>query len=210
MTDLIPLAIGVLIAQASPGPNMMAVAAQALGVGRAAALWTAAGVAAGVFVWAALFKLGAGVLLAAAPWTLTAMKLLGGGYLLFLALKSLRAAWRGGSDTELRPGRSGGLGHAFGLGFGVVLTNPKAALMWVAIAAYLAATPALSGAFVSVGLAAAASAFLVYGAYALMFSAIGASRVGARVGQAMQAAFAAAFGALGGRLVIDGLRDLRS
>jgi threonine/homoserine/homoserine lactone efflux protein len=49
MIEFLPLVLGVVLAQVSPGPNMMAVSSIALGAGRRAGLLTAAGVASGVF-----------------------------------------------------------------------------------------------------------------------------------------------------------------
>lgn len=91
----------------------------------------------------------------------------------------------------------------------VVLSNPKAALMWAAVAAYMFGQ-GLSGlevlAFAPVG---AASAFAVYGAYGLLFSTGAATRVHARAARWFDAAFGAVFGALGTALLADGIRSLR-
>ena len=68
---------------------------------------TAVGIAFGVLVWATLFAFGIGAVLQAYPETLTAMRLIGGGYLLYLGIRSLRAAMRtGGSNgvsARVRP-----------------------------------------------------------------------------------------------------------
>ena len=72
---------GIVLAQISPGPNLMAVSSIALGGGRMPGAIAAVGVATGVFIWSILFAFGIGALLKAFPQAITAMRLLGGGYL---------------------------------------------------------------------------------------------------------------------------------
>lgn len=50
--------LATVAAQAAPGPNLVAVAAAALGQGRRTALWVVGGVASGVLVWVAAVALG--------------------------------------------------------------------------------------------------------------------------------------------------------
>lgn len=209
MIDVLPLALGILLAQASPGPNMMAVSAAAMGAGRGAGVLTAAGVASGVLVWALLCAAGMGAVIAGAPAALTLLKLAGGGYLLILALRALRSAARPGPAGQPAAVSMRG-GGAWTRGLVIVLTNPKAALMWVAVAAYLAGSAAPPAAYVAVGIGASASAFAIYGGYALLFSTRAATRGYARPRRGLDAAFGVVFGGLGARLVGDGLRDLRT
>lgn len=196
-----------MLAQASPGPNMMAVAASSLGSGRAAGLWTVAGIATGSIVWSLLFTFGAGALLDAFPGLIVAMKLIGGAYLTFLALRSVRAIL-GARDGNLRvtaARRSAPAAYATGLT--VVLTNPKAALMWVAIALYLASTGMSSAGFLATGIFTACSATVIYGSYALLFSTIVAQRAYGRFARWIEGLFGLVFGALGVRLLADGVAD---
>ncbi len=55
---LIPALLGIIAAQASPGPNLLAVAGVGLSQGRRYALLVAAGVATGVGIWAVAFAAG--------------------------------------------------------------------------------------------------------------------------------------------------------
>lgn len=210
MLEFLPLIVGIFLAQASPGPNLMAVSSIALGTGRRAGLTAAAGVAAGVFVWAVLFTFGMGAFLDAFPQTLTAMKLLGGGYLVFLGLKALRAGWRGATPDTGVPRLRTGAARAFATGFLVVLTNPKAALMWVAVSIFLASAGVAGAAFLLIGACVSLSAMTIYGSYALLFSTAVARRSYGRLAPFVEAAFGAVFGALGSRLVADGLKELRA
>lgn len=210
MLEILPLVLGILLAQVSPGPNMMAVSSIALGSGRRAGVATAAGVATGVLLWSLLFALGIGAVLQAFPETITAMRLLGGGYLLFLGAKGLRAAFRRpdrGVDTAHMRTDSG---QAFRTGLLVVMTNPKAALMWVAISMFLASSGPAGFRFLAVGICASASAMAIYGTYALMFSTGVAVQTYGRFFRVIEAMFGAVFGMIGAKLVTDGLRELRS
>jgi threonine/homoserine/homoserine lactone efflux protein len=210
MFEVLPLIFGVLLMQATPGPNMMAVSSIALGSGRRAGVSTAAGVATGVFVWAVLFTFGMGAVLSAFPQSVTAMKLVGGGYLVYLGVRALRAAWRGSGGGTDAAGVAATRSRAYLTGLLVVLTNPKAALMWVAISMFLAASGLSSAQFLFVGLCTSASAMAVYGVYALLFSTGVAKRAYRRLFRGVEAVFGVVFGALGARLVSDGLRELRT
>lgn len=202
---------GTLLAQAAPGPNLVAVAATALGAGRRAALLVVSGVASGVLVWALAMAVGLGAVLAAFPVLVTVMKLLGGGYLIWLAIKSLRAALAA-ADLRLAAGEGrredpGEDRTHWRLGLLVVLTNPKAALMWVAVAAYLFGAGLSPLEVLAFGPVGALSAVAVYGAYALLFSTGLATRAYARAARGIEAAVGAVFGAMGAALLADGLRS---
>lgn len=201
--------LGTVLAQATPGPNLVAVAAAALGQGRRAAFGVVAGIASGVLVWAAGVAFGLGALLAAFPALVTAMKLIGGGYLLYLAARGLRGAIRGGVPTLTAGAGTGGFAAHWRRGLAVVLTNPKAALMWAAVAAFLfgqGLTPVEVLAFGPVG---ALSAAAVYGGYAVLFSTGLATRAYAGAARLVEAAFGAVFGAMGATLAFEGLREAR-
>src|SRR5690606_27926959 len=122
--------LGIVAAQASPGPNMFAVIAVALGRGRRPSLFVVAGIASGTLVWAGLTALGLGAVFAAMPSLLTVLKFVGGAYLCVMGYRGLRAAL-GGSEAALRrETRPLSALAAWRRGFFVVMTNPKALLMW--------------------------------------------------------------------------------
>ena len=198
--------VGVALAQVSPGPNMMAVIAVALAQGRRHALLVALGIASGTLVWAAAVALGLGVVFQSFPVTLTLLKLVGGLYLLFIALKALRATLAG-DNGPVAPTRApvSALG-AWRRGFFVVMTNPKAALMWSAIATFLFGAGLGNGQVLGFGPVVAASALLIYGGYAAVFSTGVATRAYARFWRASEAVFGLAFGALGAMLLVSAVR----
>ncbi|KXJ53824.1 MAG: hypothetical protein AXW12_13585 [Thalassospira sp. Nap_22] len=205
--------LGIALAQVSPGPNMMAVSAAALSGGRRAGMLTASGIATGVFIWSILFSFGIGTIIDAFPQTLTAMKILGGTYFLYLAAKSLRSRQKrpGNQPTTSGPKiipRQGLVSWRTGLL--VVLTNPKAAMMWVAVSMFLASAHGAHSSLVLIGVMAAISAMMVYGTYAVLFSTGVAVRTYQRFFRVIDASFGAIFGLIGGRLLLDGLHALRN
>jgi threonine/homoserine/homoserine lactone efflux protein len=210
MIEVAGVFAGVVLAQISPGPNLMAVSSIALGGGRVPGAIAAAGIATGVFVWSILFALGIGALLKAFPQAITAMRLLGGGYLVHLGLRALRTALSP-STKKPKPERAPMLAaEAYRRGLFVVMTNPKAALMWVAISMYLASLSLSKLQFLAIGLGASASAMIIYGTYALIFSTGIAMRAYARFFRVIEGSFGAVFGAIGAKVFIDGVRELRT
>lgn len=203
--------LGVALAQAAPGPNFLAVVGAALARGRRSALMTVLGVSAGMMVWAILVAIGFAALLSVFPAILAAMKVVGGGYLVFLALRAAAKAWRGETtDVSIR-GESRMSDFADSRrGLLVVITNPKAALMWAAVGAFLFGAGLDGWQVAAFGPIAASSALLIYGGYGIVFSAGLAARSYARFARWIEAAFAATFGALGAALILSGAREAGS
>ena len=122
------------VAIASPGPNILAVIGTSMSVGRSSGIALALGVAAGSFCWALLTASGLSALLAYYASALTVIKIVGGLYLLWLSYKSFRSA-ASAHDIEART-LAGETRRPFGYalrGFTIQMTNPKAALAWIAI-----------------------------------------------------------------------------
>ena len=206
---LLAVWLAILAAQASPGPNMFAVAETALSSGRRPAFLVVLGIGSGAMLWSVLAALGMGALFAALPAVLTLLKFVGGAYLVYMGWRGLRAAWNGG-NTHLGAGRSvPSAGAAWRRGFLVVMTNPKAALMWVAITTFLYGSGLGNGEVLFFGPVTALSALGIYGFYAWLFSTGAATRGYARFWRWIEAAFGTAFAAFGATLAISGLRDLR-
>lgn len=141
MAEISPYLPGILLAYSafllsimSPGPNVLAVLGTSMAVGRKSGTALALGVATGSFCWALLTVAGLSALLAAYAAALTVIKIVGGLYLLWLAYKSFRAAASAHDihAAEMAGARSRPLDY-FLRGFTVQMTNPKAALAWIAI-----------------------------------------------------------------------------
>ena len=198
--------LGIIAAQLAPGPNLLAVASVALADGRRAGIAVAAGVATGVVIWALSFATGISQVLDIWPASLRALQLLGGSYFLYISLRSLRSAWRGTPSSIAAARQRRSPLAAWRRGLVVVLTNPKAALMWAAVSAFLAGSGAEAASILALAPAASLSALLIYGTYAIIFSAPLAVRGYRRAGRAFEWAFGSLFGAFGVRLLWDGIR----
>ncbi|MGB3556892.1 MAG: LysE family transporter [Jannaschia sp.] len=123
-----------LLAIASPGPNILAVMGTSMSVGRASGIALALGVATGSFTWAVLTVAGLSALLSAYAGALFVIKIFGGMYLLWLAYKAFKAA-ASSHDIEAQE-LAGGTRTPFGYfsrGYIIQMSNPKAALAWIAI-----------------------------------------------------------------------------
>ncbi|MEP0944428.1 MAG: LysE family translocator [Rhizobiaceae bacterium] len=202
--------LATVAAQLAPGPNFLAVASAALGQGRLAGMAVAAGVACGVFFWVILVAFGLGSLLELVPSALTALKIAGGLYLLYLGIRGLNAAINGEAVTLAVDKKHHDLRRNWLTGVLVVVTNPKAALMWIAMATILFAG---GGTWVHVllfGPIGAASAMAVYGLYAWLFSTNVAVRGFQRFSRVFEYSFASLFGLFGGKLLWDGVKELRA
>ncbi|MBM7068237.1 LysE family translocator [Actibacterium sp. 188UL27-1] len=141
MTDIALYLPGILLAYSafmlgisSPGPNVLAVMGTSMAMGRKSGIALALGVAVGSFTWAVLTAAGLSALLASYAVALTAIKIAGGLYLLWLAYKAFRAAAsaHGIEATTLAGGARSSFGYAL-RGYTIQMTNPKAALSWIAI-----------------------------------------------------------------------------
>lgn len=123
-----------LLALASPGPNVLAVIGTSMNASRASGFSLAMGVAIGSFTWALLTVFGLSALLASYASALLAIKIFGGVYLLYLAYKSFKSA---ASDHYIAAlavtGKPRSASGYFKRGYIVQMTNPKAALSWIAI-----------------------------------------------------------------------------
>lgn len=198
---------GLALAQITPGPNLLAVAGAALGQGRRSAFFVTTGVACGILVWASLTAFGLAALLRLYPALFTALKLVGGAYLGWLGLRSLAAAWRG-REGAIKPREgSGSAFDSWKRGLLVNLTNPKAALLWTAISTFLYASGLSAVEVIGFAPIGSASALVIYGAYALLFSSGVAQRAYLRFARIVDALFALSFGALGGKLIADVAAD---
>ena len=116
------------VAVVTPGPNALMVTGTALSHGRISALACAAGVASGTAVWGAAGLAGFGVLITTLPDLYIAMKVVGGLYIAWLGVQSLRSAlaYRPAAQAAT-PHRSGSLARAWRRGILTSLANPKTA-----------------------------------------------------------------------------------
>lgn len=129
-TLLAAFALTALAIVVSPGPDTLLILRYALGAGPAAGLAAVAGVQLGLLIHTALAAAGLSVVIAASPWLLSTVGLVGAGYLAWLGVSSL-----GGADplalAATAPPRS--IGRAVRAAALTNLLNPKVIVLFVAL-----------------------------------------------------------------------------
>jgi threonine/homoserine/homoserine lactone efflux protein len=137
---LLSISAALAVGAVSPGPSFVLVARTAVAASREAGMATALGMGVGVAIFALAALLGLHALFNAVPWIYTAVKILGGLYLLYLAYRIWRGASRPLSVTSpaaehTSAGKS--LARAFLVGLGTQLSNPKTAIVFSSVFAAL-------------------------------------------------------------------------
>jgi threonine/homoserine/homoserine lactone efflux protein len=142
----------------TPGPDMSLFLAKTVSGGRKAGLAAMLGAQAGCCVHTLLAALGVSALLAASEAAFFALKVVGGLYLLWLAIDALRHGSALNVKAEAR--REVSVWSTFLLGVGVNLTNPKIVLFFVTFLPQ----------FVSAGDPYAAQKLVFLGLYFILFT----------------------------------------
>lgn len=114
----------------SIGPNILAIIGTSMERGRDAGVKLALGVGSGSAVWATCTVAGLTALITAYAGIVTLLKLFGAAYLMWLAYKSLRSA---ATPAHLHKPKAARGKNLYLQGIAIQLTNPKAALQWIAI-----------------------------------------------------------------------------
>jgi len=120
-----------LAAAMSPGPAVILAARTSMREGMARGIWLSVGIGIGACIWAVAALFGLALLFKLAPMLLTALKVIGAGYLLYLAWKMWQHA-PDPVDTQLPEGTDthrSGLGLLW-LGITTQLANPKPAVFF--------------------------------------------------------------------------------
>ncbi len=184
----------------TPGADMMFCLGQGLKSGRRAAMAANFGIALGGIVHTLLAALGLGALVAAHPSAFEAIRWVGVGYLLWLAVGALRSS-PFARETSITPTSTGA---AFWQGLGVNLLNPKVILFILAfLPQFVDPSHAILTQFLTLGLVFSLGGLVVNGAVALFAGTIG-QRVARSAGLAKWLARISAtiFGALALRLAL--------
>lgn len=193
-----------LVSMISPGPNLLAVLGTSMAEGRMAGVCLALGVAAGSLMWGLLGLTGLTALLTLYAQALTVLKIVGGLYLLWLAYKAFRSAMTRTELTVKSVDTNAGHGQylRFALrGFTIQMTNPKAALAWIAIISVGMQDGAPLAAGLAIVLGCGLLSIAVYCAYALAFSTKRVVAAYARGRRGIQAGLGVVFGFAGLRLL---------
>ncbi|WP_324751815.1 LysE family translocator [Roseovarius sp. Pro17] len=156
-------------AAASPGPAVAMLLGVAQTEGRRDALVVALGIAAGSATINIATLLGVGLILTQAAWAMGVLKVIGAGYLLWLAYGAFRKAAHP-PKIEARAVRRRSLPRRFVAGYALQVTNPKALIFWLAIAS----VGATQGGGIGVVFVFVAGAYVIslvaHGAWALLLS----------------------------------------
>ncbi len=128
ITTLATVGLAFWIIAASPGPANISNAAIAMRHGRRASLTYGLGLSVALAFWGVLAATGMGAVLQASVWLLSVLKALGGGYLLYLAWQSGRAALRPADADRIEISA----GRWFWRGLLLNLSNPKSVIAWMA------------------------------------------------------------------------------
>ncbi|MCE0464352.1 LysE family translocator [Pseudomonas uvaldensis] len=162
-----------ILAAASPGPSNMAIKGVAMRDGRSHALVLASGVMTGSLFWAFLAATGISALLTACAQALFVIKVAGGVYLLYLAMRAGKAAM---ASTHESAGAVAGREARrylplYRQGVLMHIGNPKAVMSWIAIMslglredAPVGTLPVIIGGCALLGI-------IIFGGYAIVFSA---------------------------------------
>lgn len=129
-STLLTFAAGALALTLIPGPNVMFIVSQSIGQGRKAGIFSALGVEAGSIVHVAAAVLGLSALLASSATAVSAIKIGGAIYLIYLGVRTLLAKSPAHASAEMHAARQPS--RLFMNGFFINVFNPKVALFFVA------------------------------------------------------------------------------
>lgn len=133
-----------LAAIVSPGPNFLVVSRLALAGSRRSSIGATFGIALGSVIYAALTLFGLGLLILHFAWLGDTVRVLGGGYLIWLGIQAWRAPQEyADRDQDRSADRTRTGRHGLRVGFLTEITNPKGIAFFLGLfaAAVPSATP---------------------------------------------------------------------
>jgi len=122
-----------LLAAASPGPDFVLVSQQTLSNGKKAGLMCSIGIALGLSIHITYSAFGLATVIANSSSALWAIKILGGGYLIYLGIKGLKAKPTSNSATSVTTPPKYSAKKSIGIGFLCNALNPKAPVYFVSL-----------------------------------------------------------------------------
>jgi threonine/homoserine/homoserine lactone efflux protein len=134
MDGVLAFALIAVVIVVMPGPDMALVLKHGVRGGRRAAIAAALGVNTGLLVWAAAAAVGLAALIQASSTLLTALKLAGALYLIWLGLRTLHTALTNTpSPAAPKPHPAAGRTSPFREGLLSNLVNPKIAVVYTTL-----------------------------------------------------------------------------
>lgn len=189
-----------------PGFNFVLIGQLAAGGSRRAAFAAVVGMTTATLIWASLAVAGVGAVFTAHPSLRLLAQLLGGLYLLYLAIQLLRSS----SRTPSEGGGSLGPAAAFRAGFSTSALNPKIALFYGSVfATSLPADPTALQVVAAVALV-YANSWLWHGSLAIALSHARVQAAYLRHYQRLTKVSALLVGAFGVRLLVTAFQEARA
>jgi len=133
LPSILSIALLVMVAVISPGPDFAIVVKNSLIYSRKTALLTALGVALGILVHVSYTLLGLGLLIANDPWLLSFVKYCGALYLLYIGYTGLKAKKTALVLGQVQPKPDISLLSAIRSGFLTNALNPKCMLFFISL-----------------------------------------------------------------------------
>jgi len=164
--------------------------------GRAQGVALAMGVFTGSAFWGLTAAFGLGALMLANAWAVEVMRYVAASYLIWLGYKSLKLALNY-KPTEATISAQTSLKASYLRGLFIHLTNPKAIFAWGAVFSIAVPPAAELSELLRVGLSLGLCSFLMFPAYAWVFSTKRAMRIYHRFGRWVSGTFGILFGAVG-------------
>jgi threonine/homoserine/homoserine lactone efflux protein len=199
--DLLFVYCAYILSAGSPGPSTMAIMSIAMREGRRSATALAAGIVVMSFTWGLIAATGLSAILLRYAQLVIVLKVAGGFYLIWLAIRSARSTLdRGGSVTH-EPRNRTSRAVLFRRGVLMHLGNPKSVLSWLAIMT-LGVGPQASGERVAVAyLGCAMLGIVIFFSYAWLFSTAPMVRGYLRARRWIEGTLAVIFASAGLRLI---------
>ena len=129
LATLVQFALATFVIAITPGPDMTLFVGRALSQGRAAGMACMFGAMTGIVIHTTLVAFGLSALLIASPAAFLALKIVGAGYLVWLAFQAIRHG--SAFQPETRPRRVRPLFRNWVTGVGINLPNPKIILFFM-------------------------------------------------------------------------------
>jgi threonine/homoserine/homoserine lactone efflux protein len=190
----------------APGPDTALTIRNTLRGGRPGGIGTALGVSIGQLIWAVATSVGLVAVLLASEPVFRAVRLVGAGYLIWLGLQSLRAAFRAHQPPQA--GSTAGMQLSSRAAFvqGIVnnLGNPKMAVFFASVLPqFTAPGQGMLSALALLGLVFSTLTFVWLAAYATALSTAGRWLLTSPVRRAIEAASGAVLIGLGVKVAAD-------
>jgi len=130
---LLTIASSFLVLIISPGPNFLVITQISLAQSRLHGICTGLGVASGSITWAILASTGLGLAINEIPFFQPALQCIGGAYLVYIGVNTLRGAGKQPKPRVIDAERTKSYARAYQYGLATNMTNPKALAFYTSI-----------------------------------------------------------------------------